>query len=114
MPLEKFSNEEKQIVLSCLRAIANGPFIKDDWELHSRLGTPRSTLSRLIKIWPQVDDSVDDSDETLAINGVMNEVCNGVYFADADWLTWFNNVDEASIRAVCKKWKNLRGKRKSV
>jgi hypothetical protein len=106
MAIEKLSHREKEIVLTCIRAIAKGPFI-NDWEIPIRLGVPRSTLHRMIEVWPDVDDSVDDSDETLAINGAMNEVCYGIPFSNGDWQMWFN-VEESVIEAVYTKWKQLR------
>ena len=109
MAIEKLSYDEKQIVFSCLCAIARGPFIKDDWEFHTRLGLHRSTLYELIEMWPQIDDSVDDSDQTLALNNAMNEICHGIRFSDADWVTWFS-VSRDTVKSVYKKWCRLRGK----
>lgn len=48
------------MILSCLCAIAHGPFINDDWELQTRLGVHRSTLYKIIDIWPEIDDSADE------------------------------------------------------
>jgi hypothetical protein len=106
MALEKLTHKEKDIVLTCLRAIADGPFIKNDWELHSRIGVHRSILNKLIKRWPKIDDSVDDSDETLAINGAMNVVCYGIPFSEVDWREWFK-VDRDTVTGVFEKWRNF-------
>ena len=110
MAFEKLSHPDQNVILSCLCAIAHGPFINDDWELQTRLGVHRSTLYKMIDIWPEIDDSADDSDETLAINNAMNEVCHGIRFSDADWCTWFK-VDRNTIQAVYKRWSQFRGER---
>ena len=109
MAFEKLSQEEKEIVLSCFCAVAKGPFIQDDGRFRTRLGVHRSTLDHLVNRWPEIDDSVDGSDETLAINNAMNEVCYGIRFSNEDWRAWFN-VDRDVIRAVYKRWSQLRGK----
>jgi len=77
MAFKELSPSEKAIVLQCMKAIADGPEI-EDWEFHTRLGIVRPTLRRVISLWPGIDDGSDDSDEFLAINNCLNEICHGV------------------------------------
>jgi len=77
MAFKELSPSEKAIVLQCMKAIADGPEI-EDWEFHTRLGIVRPTLRRVISLWPEIDDGSDDSDEFLAINNCLNEICHGV------------------------------------
>src|SRR5882762_5924112 len=75
--VQRAITERKAIVLQCMKAIADGPEI-EDWEFHTRLGIVRPTLRRVISLWPGIDDGSDDSDEFLAINNCLNEICHGV------------------------------------
>ena len=67
MAFKALSKDEKEIVLQCMKAIADGPEI-EDWEFQTRLGIVRPALRRIIAMWPEIDDSLDNSDEFLAIN----------------------------------------------
>ena len=103
--MEKLTSEEMTIISSCLRAVAEGPFIRDS-AIHSRLGVYRETLYNIVEQLPEIDDSILDLDMYLAINNSMNEVCNGIRFSHADWEAWFH-VDRDVVRKVFKKWKRL-------
>jgi hypothetical protein len=106
MRFEKLYHTEKQIVLACIRAVADGPFIESDWELHSRVGVHRPTLYKIIKMWNRMDDAVNVADTDRIIHRTLNEVCNGIRFSHADWDRWFN-VDKDTIQALFDKWKCL-------
>ena len=64
MAFKELSPSEKEIVLQCMKAIADGPEI-EDWEFHTRLGIVRPTLRRVISLWPEIDDG---SEEKLGRN----------------------------------------------
>jgi len=55
MLLHKLSTEEQNVVLQCLIAIRDGPFI-DPRGYHPRLGVERAELMEIIAAWPHVDD----------------------------------------------------------
>jgi hypothetical protein len=84
MVLRNLSKVEQDLVFQSLKAIAEGTEI-GDWEFHSRLGVGRATLKELISKWPNINDSVEDSDEFLAINNCLNEVCNGIRWTAEAW-----------------------------
>ena len=46
-------------------------------------------MRRIIAHWPAIDDRLDDSDEFLAINNCLNEICHGVKISEAEWRKWF-------------------------
>ena len=107
MAFKDLTISEKRTVLQCMQAIADGPHI-DDWEFQTRLGINRSTLKRVILTWPDIDDSAVNSDEFLAINNCLNEVCNGVKISTTEWPKWFEQSVE-EIRRTYEKWLKLRG-----
>jgi hypothetical protein len=107
MAFAQLSPSEQQIVLQCMKAIADGPEI-EDWEFHTRLGIVRPSLRRIISHWPAIDDSSDGSDEFLAINNCLNEICHGVKIPEAEWREWFTWPKDAIIRTY-HKWLSLRG-----
>jgi hypothetical protein len=108
MAFAELSPSEQQIVLRCMKAIADGPEI-EDWEFQTRLGIVRPSLRRVISLWPTIDDSSEDSDEFLAINNCLNEVCHGVKIPDAEWRKWFSQSREEIIKTY-NKWLRLKGR----
>jgi len=107
MPLKEMSKEDQEIVLQCMRAIAEGDDI-DDWEFHARLGIERPTLKRIILRWPDLDDRKQDSDEFLAINNCMNEICHGIRLTAEKWSNWFTRPRDA-VEQVYRNWLRLGG-----
>jgi hypothetical protein len=107
MAFAELSPSEQQIVLQCMKAIADGPEI-EDWEFQTRLGIVRPSLRRIISLWPAIDDSSDNSDEFLAINNCLNEVCHGLKLPDTEWRKWFAQPKDEIIKTY-NKWLRLRG-----
>jgi hypothetical protein len=105
-PFQRLIPEEREIVHQAVRAITDGPFI-DEWEFHIRFGVDRSGFVALLARWPDVDDTLNDSDDALAINGALNEACNDDVISPAEWLKWFS----APLDEVCRiydKWQGMR------
>ena len=106
MTFKELSRGEKEIVLQCMKAIADRPEI-EDWEFRTRLGIARPTLRRIISVWPEIDDGSDNSDEFLAINNCLNEVCHGVRIPPTEWGKWFAQ-SRGEIKQTYAKWLRLR------
>ena len=112
MAFADLSPNEKQIVLECMKAIADGPYFQD-WEFHTRLGIERPTLRRIISIWPAINDRSDDSDGFLAINNCLNEICHGIQIADPEWQSRFaHSKDE--VKSTLHKWLKLKASRQAT
>jgi hypothetical protein len=111
MALEQLPSNSKEVVFQCMKAILNGPFI-DDFEFHARLGIDRETLKSILSRWPNLDDSEDSSDESLAVNNCLNEVCYGLDISEGEWSKWFN-VARTEIERVYKEWASKRARRAS-
>ena len=104
--MAKLSDSDRQIVLQCLNAITKGKFLEG--EFHARLGIEPEELELLVAVYPNIDDSDDNSNATLAINNCFNEVCHGIHFSDREWSQWFN-VSKSEVEEVYRKWTTLRG-----
>lgn len=107
MGLNGLSDEDKVAILQCMRAIAESQLI-EDWEIHSRLGMKRETLRAVVSCWPNIDDSIVDSDAFLAINNCLNEICHGVYISPEEWDKWFT-LTRSQIFDSYRKWLDRRG-----
>ena len=106
MAFKKLSDNDKQIVLQCLNVTLNVNFFGD--EFHTRLGIEPEDLAQVISAYPDIDDSDDNSNETLAINNCLNEVSRGISFSDREWTEWFT-INRSEVDEVYRKWAILRG-----
>src|SRR5207244_1060743 len=88
MAFDELSEQEQGVVLQCLSAILNGPFI-DDWEFQTRLGIDRTAVLEVLAAWPNLDDADPGSATSLAINNCMNEALHGVEITPDEWSRWF-------------------------
>jgi hypothetical protein len=100
MAFKELSRSEREIV-------ADDSEI-EDWEFHPRLGIDRPTLRRIISVWPEIDDGTENSDEFLAVNNCLNEVCHGFDIPPTEWGKWFTHSKD-EIRETYAKWLRLRG-----
>lgn len=106
MYFSKLAAREKEIVHQCMNAILNSGFLFG--EFHPRMGISEKTLEHVIAKFPGIDDADDESDETLAINNSLNEICHGLAFTDEEWQKWFT-VEKKYVVKTYKKWRRLRG-----
>lgn len=79
MPLTALTEEEREIVLRCLRAAASGPFFEDD-EFFTLFGVSRSELRAVIGAWPNVDES--EEAVHLSINNSLVNLAGYVHGFD--------------------------------
>ncbi len=80
-----------------MKAIVEGDVI-EDWEFRTRLGVTRSVVKRIISQWPDINDRVEGSDEFLAINNCMNEVCHGIRMTPEEWTQRFTEPKDTILR----------------
>lgn len=107
MAFKRLSTNDQELALQCMKAIANGSEI-GDWEFHTRFGITRSTLERIITMWPEIDDGPEGSDEFLAINNCFNEICHAIKIPQAEWGNLFSQPRD-KIKQAYAKWLRLRG-----
>ena len=72
------------------------------------MGIVRATLRRIISTWPEIDDRAENSEEFLAVNNCLNEVCHGLDMTPAEWRKWFTQPKD-EIRRTYAEWLRLRG-----
>lgn len=103
---KELSKVEQEIVLQCMRFIAEGNSI-EDWEFQTRLGIDRPTLVQIIESWPEIDNRVGGSDLDLAVNNCFNEVCHGVAISPTEFTSWFSHSKD-EIKNAYGHWLKLR------
>jgi len=99
----ELTNEQQAVIHDCMKTILNAPFIEDP-EFQTRLGIDRKELRGVIDRWPHLDDSLPDSDDSIAINNCLNELAYGIPMTDTEWSTWLG-FSRDEVRAVLDKWK---------
>lgn len=101
MPLADLNPEEREVVKSCLRAAAEGPFFPD-WEFATLFGVKRDEVKAILARWPDLDDS----DETVAcaINGSFNNLLGYPHRCEDIWAQ-FIPVTEQQLALIYSKWK---------
>jgi hypothetical protein len=107
MAFKDLPKAEQELVLQCMKALVDGDAIKD-WEFHMRLGVPRAQVRKIISQWPDIDDRVEDSDEFLAINNCVNEICHGIRMTPEEWTLRFTHPRDAILQAY-DNWLRLGG-----
>ena len=106
-PFSQLEYEEKESVRRALLAILNGDFI-DDSEFQTRLGIDRTDLAAVADSYPNIDDKLDSSVETLSINNCLNELCFGLSISKDAWSQWLD-VTRKELTELYAKWGCLRG-----
>jgi hypothetical protein len=107
MTLKDLPDAAQQLVLQCLKAVAEGDAI-EDWEFHARLGITRSAVKRFISQWPVMNDGAQGSDEFLALNNCMNEVCRGIRMTPEEWMQRFTEPRDRILQTY-ENWILLAG-----
>ena len=106
MSFAKLSEKEQKVIFQCLNAILKGDFLANEFQ--TRLGIEPEELKIVLAQFPNIDDTEDDSFETLAINNCLNEVCCGISFSNQEWPNWFD-FEKVEAEEVYRKWTILRG-----
>ena len=101
MSLSRLSENEKEIVRKAMAAT----FEYFTWDFHTRIGVEPERMRELLNQWPNVDDSLDDSDACLAINNSLNDLLG---ISEEQSLTIFG-VKRLEVKRVYKKWATERG-----
>jgi len=105
MALSDLTDREQDIVLRCIEAAANGPFIPD-CEFGILFGVTRQELCDIAARWPAVDD-VGDRQVARAINDSMNNLLGYPHGEKEAWDEYIE-VTRGVVRRVFRKWKDER------
>jgi len=103
MALSDLTDREQDIVLRCIEAAANGPFIPD-CEFGILFGVTRQELRDIAARWPAVDD-VGDRQVARAIHESMNNLLGYPHREEEAWDEYLE-VTRGVVRRVFRKWRN--------
>ncbi len=108
-PFQQLTSSDKEAIREALHAIAYGPIISD-WELPIRCHLERSEFRKIVKRWPDLDDTRLESDYAqstsvyFAINGALNECCHSYEMEALNWGEWFT-ISRQELIAVFARWR---------
>jgi len=105
MSLSNLTNREKSLVLRCLEAAANGPFVPD-CEFSILFGVTREELRGIAARWPAVDD-VGNRQVARAINDSLNNLLGYPHREEEAWDAYIG-VPRDVVRRVFRRWKDER------
>lgn len=103
-PINVLSAEETEVVR---RAIAAMPEILDE-EFSTRMGITEEKAGSLLKAWPDVDDTEDDSHACVAINNSLNDILYGEGLSDEQCLR-LTGADRRELNRIYQKYAAARG-----
>jgi hypothetical protein len=104
MALSDLTDREQEIVLQCLKAAADGPFIPDCEFDNVFFGVTREELRDIAARWPAVDD-VANRQVARAINDSMNNLLGYPHGEEEAWDD-FIGVTRGVVRGIFRKWKD--------
>ncbi len=111
--LASLSDEDRKVIGECLHALADGPFIPDDDELHAVTGLTRDELRFVAKAWPDIKKERAGWSPTyeipdfislsyLAVSGTLNNLTGYPHGKERQWLK------EKQVERICDEWFALR------
>jgi hypothetical protein len=103
MPLSNLTDEEKEVVFQCLRCVATGEIILNDWEFQTVFGIEFETLEEIVRSLPVIDESKEEV--RLAINNSLNNLLGYPHGRHTEWSNYIS-VPQAEVARIFTK---LRG-----
>jgi hypothetical protein len=89
MALEHLTEDERCVVLGCLRAVVSGPFFPD-WEYHTLFGLERSEVADILSKWQELPESREEV--FVGINNAMNNLLL--------WFGWQSDSLEEGVKTL--------------
>jgi len=100
MSLSNLNSAEADVVFQCLRCVAAGQIIRDDWEFQTLFGIEFGTLQEIVGRLPAIDDSQEDV--ILAINSSMNNLLERA--SDPRWSAYVS-APPSEVARVFSRWR---------
>lgn len=101
MSLSHLTQREREIVLRCVRAAAEGPFFPD-WEFHTLFGLERAEIEAVAALGPGMDDT--EEVVQLAINNSLNNLLGYPHYQPEAFQKWIGESAE-EVERVFEKWR---------
>ena len=102
MTLSNLTEVETEVVFECLRCVASGEIILNDWEFQTVFGIEFKTLEQIVTAIPNLDDSTDEVQ--LAINNSLNNLLGYPHGRHATWSSYIS-VPQHEVARILSKWR---------
>jgi hypothetical protein len=102
MALNNLTEEETETVFQCLRCVARGKVILNDWEFQTIFGIEFETLKEVVRSLPNIDESTEEV--RLAINSSLNNLLGYPHGKHSMWGKYID-VPQAEVARVFSKWR---------
>jgi hypothetical protein len=102
MPLRDLTDAEQKVVFECLRCVASGRVILNDWEFPILFGIDFATLQTIVGAIPKIDDS--SQEVFLAINNTFNNLLGYPHGKELMWHE-FISVAPTQVEHIFTKWR---------
>lgn len=102
MALSNLTDIETEIVFECLRCVATGEIILDDFEFDTLIGIDFESFGKLVGELPRINES--DQETHLAIN---NSLVNLLWYPHGCHAKWSNyiSVPQSEVARILAKWR---------
>src|ERR1700687_5025431 len=113
MAFRALKPEEQELIRKAIVAVLVSPYIHVE-EYHPRLGVEYDAIKKMLHRWPEIEDQ-PESDDHLAINNCLSEVCDGLTFTEEmgftsrHWDIWFS-CGRDEVTRVYDRWQILHKK----
>jgi hypothetical protein len=102
MALNNLTEEETEIVFQCLRCVATGEVILNDWEFQTVFGIEFETLEAIVRLLPNIDESKEEVQ--LTINNSLNNLLGYPHGQHSKWSKHID-VPQAEVARIFSKWR---------
>ena len=102
MGLANLREEERQVVLQCLRAAVEGPFFPE-WEFHTIFGLTREEVRAVLLSWPDLVEA--DQSVVVAINNSFNNLLGYPTENARELWSKYISVTPMELALIFDKWK---------
>lgn len=99
MTLKHLTERETDTVFECLRCVASGEVIPNDWEFQTLFGLEFEEVRQIAAALPSIDES--DSIVRLAINNTLLHILEAR--ANHKWSSYIS-VSPSEVERVFSKW----------
>lgn len=102
MALNNLTDAETEVVFECLRCVATGEVILNDWEFQTVFGIEFETLEKIVQALPHIDESQEETQ--LAINNTLNNLLGYPHGCHVQ-LSNYISVPQTEVARIFLKWR---------